>query len=194
MTGDARARAGFPMTGGAPRARGRPPGLRRREPADLDACAAVLADVHAHDGYPLDWPDRPARWLAPPALLDAWVAHREGRVTGHVGLSRSAAADAAPALWSRRAGVPAERTAVISRLFVSPADRGRGTGALLLERAVREAHGRALHPVLDVLASDTAAAALYERLGWSRLATVQQRWGPDRTVSVHCYAAPPPPA
>lgn len=65
-----------------------------------------------------------------------------------------------------------------------------GTGALLLERAARDARERSLHPVLDVLASDTAAAALYESLGWSRLATVEQRWSPEQTVRVHCYAAP----
>ncbi|WP_406366717.1 GNAT family N-acetyltransferase [Streptomyces sp. NBC_01546] len=165
-------------------------GLRRREPADLDACAGVLAAVHAHDGYPVNWPDRPAQWLDPPSLLAAWVAASGGRVTGHVGLSRSGAGDAAPALWSRRAGVPVDRTAVISRLFVSPGARGRGTGALLLERAARDARERSLHPVLDVLASDTAAAALYESLGWSRLATVEQRWSPEQTVRVHCYAAP----
>jgi hypothetical protein len=44
------------------------------------------------------------------------------------------------------------------------------------------------------VASDTAAAALYERLGWRRLATVEQRWGPAQVVSVHCYAAPVGPA
>ncbi|MGR4881545.1 GNAT family N-acetyltransferase [Streptomyces sp. LARHCF249] len=165
-------------------------GIRRRGLPDLDACAGVLAAVHAHDGYPVHWPDRPAEWLAPAGLLDAWVAQSDGRVTGHIGLSRSGAGDAAPALWSRRAGVPVERTAVISRLFVSPAARGRGTGALLLARAVQGARERALHPVLDVLASDTAAAALYESRGWSRLATVEQRWSPDQLVSVHCYAAP----
>lgn len=167
------------------------PGLRRREPSDLDACVEVLAAVHAHDGYPVGWPDRPAEWLDPPALLAAWVADTGGRVTGHVGLARSGAADAAPGLWSRRTGVPVDRTAVVSRLYVSPGARGRGTGALLLARAVRDAHARSLHPVLDVVASDTAATALYESLGWSRLATVEQRWGPDgRAVSVHCYAAP----
>ncbi|MFE2287831.1 hypothetical protein ACFXDJ_27155 [Streptomyces sp. NPDC059443] len=36
---------------------------------------------------------------------------------------------------------------------------------------------------------DTAAAALYERLGWELLATVEHRWSPDRTVTVRCYAA-----
>ncbi|EFL13391.1 predicted protein [Streptomyces sp. C] len=57
-------------------------------------------------------------------------------------------------------------------------------------RAVHAARELGLHPVLDVVASDTAAAALYERLGWIPLATVEQRWAPDRLVSVRCYAAP----
>ena len=43
----------------------------------------------------------------------------------------------------------------------------------------------------DSAASDTAAAALYDRLGWRLLATVEQRWGPDRPVTVRCYAAAP---
>ncbi|EMF53455.1 acyltransferase [Streptomyces bottropensis ATCC 25435] len=37
-----------------------------------------------------------------------------------------------------------------------------------------------------MVASDTAAAALHERLGRQFLATVEQRWGPDRTVAVRC--------
>lgn len=43
--------------------------------------------------------------------------------------------------------------------------------------------------MLDVVASDASAVALYERLGWELLATVEQRWSPERTVTVHCYAA-----
>lgn len=85
---------------------------------------------------------------------------------------------------------PVEETAVVSRLFVSPTARGHGIGTLLMARAVQEAKARAAHPVLDVLVSDTSAVALYERLGWSLLATVEQQWGPDRTAIVHCYAAP----
>ncbi|MEU3725500.1 GNAT family N-acetyltransferase [Streptomyces sp. NPDC031705] len=113
----------------------------------------------------------------------------DGAVAGHVGLCRSGPGDSAPGLWSRRTGVPVERVAVVSRLFVAPGARGHGIGALLMARAVREARELGLHPVLDVVASDTAAAALYERLGWSLLATVEQRWGPDRLVTVRCYAA-----
>ncbi|MFE3760272.1 hypothetical protein ACFXPI_00675 [Streptomyces sp. NPDC059104] len=56
--------------------------------------------------------------------------------------------------------------------------------------ALSRARARGLGPVLDVVASDTAAVALYERLGWSPLGSVEQRWGPGRTVTVRCYAAP----
>lgn len=139
--------------------------IRRREPGDLGACVRVLAEVHRADGCPVDWPERPADWLSPPALLDAWVAAGQGEpAAGHITLSAAESGDAAPGLWSRRTGAPA--------------------------RAMRAAGERGLHPVLDVLACDTAAAALYERLGWSLLGTVGQRWSASRTVTVRCYAAP----
>ncbi|MCZ4119853.1 GNAT family N-acetyltransferase [Streptomyces sp. H39-S7] len=158
--------------------------------SDLDGCVQVLREVHDVDGYPVNWPDRPSEWLTRTSQLAAWVAERDGQVVGHITLSRSGQGDAAPALWSSREGVPVRATAVISRLFVAPAARGHHIGALLMARAVRDARERALHPVLDVVATDTSAAALYERLGWSLLATVDQRWGPNRTVTLHCYAAP----
>ncbi|MGW9115199.1 GNAT family N-acetyltransferase [Streptomyces sp. NPDC055663] len=149
----------------------------------------MLAEVHERDGYPMNWPDSPGTWLTPPSLIASWVAELDGRVAGHVGLSRSGAGDAAPGLWSARAGLSADATAVVSRLFVAPWARGHGIGALLMGQAVAEAQHRGLHPVLDVLASDTAAAALYERLGWQLLATVEQQWSPEQKVTVRCYAA-----
>jgi GNAT superfamily N-acetyltransferase len=150
----------------------------------------VLARVHDGDGYPVNWPDRPGEWLMEPSQFAAWVAELDGRVVGHIGLSCSEAGDVAPVHWSRREGKPIQSTAVVSRLFVSPTARGYGIGALLMAEAVREAQERDLHPVLDVVATDTAAAALYERLGWHLLVTVDQRWSPAQTVTVHCYAAP----
>lgn len=149
----------------------------------------MLAEVHERDGYPVNWPDSPGAWLTPPSLIASWVAELDGRVAGHIGLSRSGAGDAAPGLWSARAGLGIDATAVVNRLFVVPWARGHGIGALLMGQAVAEARDRGLHPVLDVLASDTAAAALYERLGWQLLATVEQRWSPEQKVTVRCYAA-----
>lgn len=164
-------------------------GVRQRTDHDLGDCVRALAEVHERDGYPVNWPEQPGDWLTPPSLLAAWVVELDGRIAGHIGLSRSDTGDAAPGLWSDRTGVGVDGTAVISRLFVAPAARGRGLGASLMSHAVTEARGRGLHPVLDVVASDTAAAALYERLGWQLLATVEQRWGPAQTVAVRCYAA-----
>ncbi|MEU5463315.1 GNAT family N-acetyltransferase [Streptomyces althioticus] len=164
--------------------------VRRRTDDDVEECVRVLAEVHRRDGYPVNWPDQPAEWLSQTSLLRSWVAGLGGRVVGHVSLSRSGEGDLAPGLWSGRNGTSAAETAVVSRLFVAPEARGHGFGALLIGRAVEESRRRALHPVLDVVAADTAAAALYERLGWERLATVEQRWSPSQPVTVHCYAAP----
>ncbi|MEU9831666.1 GNAT family N-acetyltransferase [Streptosporangium sp. NPDC048047] len=164
--------------------------VRRRTGDDVEECARLLAEVHRRDGYPVNWPDRPGEWLSPDASLGCWVAELDDRLVGHVGLSWGGEGDLAPALWSERNGTTPDSAAVVGRLFVSPRARGHRIGALLIGRVVEEARRHGLHPVLDVVASDTAATALYERLGWERLATVGQRWNPHRTVAVHCYAAP----
>ncbi|MBV2152675.1 GNAT family N-acetyltransferase [Kitasatospora sp. SUK 42] len=177
------------VASGSPRV-GAGVGVRRRRADDLADCVRVLADVHAADGYPADWPERPAAWLTPEGLLAAWVAEADGRLTGHVGLSRSGPGGVAPGLWSLRTGGRPELTAVIERLYVDPGARGRNTGARLLERAVAHARALGLHPVLDVLATDTAALALYRRLGWTPLGRGEQRWPSGRTVLLHCFAAP----
>ncbi|MFE2507532.1 GNAT family N-acetyltransferase [Streptomyces naganishii] len=166
--------------------------VRHRADGDLAECVRVLARVHEHSGYPVNWPDRPGEWLTPAALLGAWVAELEGRVVGHVALCRGGASDLAPGVWSARTGADARATAVVGRLFVDPSARGHGIGALLMEAAAEGARDRSLHPVLDVVATDTAARALYERLGWQLLTTVRQRWGPEQLVTVHCYAAAAP--
>lgn len=166
--------------------------VRRRRPGDLADCVRVLGDVHAADRYPADWPARPGTWLTPEGLLAAWVAEADGRIAGHIGLSRSGPGDAAPGLWSHRTGGRPELTAVIGRLFVAPGARGRHLGAQLLASAVAHARALGLHPVLDVLSTDTAALTLYHRLGWTLLGTTHQHWPSGRTVEVHSFAAPRP--
>jgi ribosomal protein S18 acetylase RimI-like enzyme len=142
--------------------------IRRRRDTDLDACAAVLAAVHTHSGYPHHWPDDPASWLTPDGLSAAWVAEADGTVAGHAALCGPE----------------------ISRLYVAPAARGAGLGRRLLHTAEAAATARGLRPVLEVKTTDTAAIALYERLGWLRRGTERQEWGPGEVVWVHRYTAP----
>ncbi|MGW4897639.1 GNAT family N-acetyltransferase [Kitasatospora sp. NPDC004240] len=164
--------------------------VRPRTDHDLDACVRVLAAVHERDGYPVSWPESAAGWLAPASLTAAWVAESAGRVAGHVALFAAAPDDLAPRLLAARTGTAPAGTAVLGRLFVSPDTRGEGLGAVLAAHAAGHARERDLRPVLDVVATDTAAIALYERLGWERLGAEDQVWGPGRTVTLFGYAAP----
>ncbi|MFF2923379.1 GNAT family N-acetyltransferase [Streptomyces celluloflavus] len=145
--------------------------IRRRNDSDLDACVAILAEVHTHSGYPHHWPADPARWLTPDGLTGAWVAEAAGAVVGHV------------TLCGRE----------VSRLYVGPAARGRGLGGQLLRGVEQEAAARGLRPVLEVKTTDTAAIALYERLGWLRRSTGREEWETGEVVEVHHYEAPPAP-
>jgi len=164
--------------------------IRQRHDIDLEQCVDALGLVHTTDHYPVNWPADPAAWLSPRGLVRAWVATVDDDVVGHVCLSRSRPSDVAAAVWSTRQRQSVTDTAVVSRLFVAPSARGHRFGAALLDHAVREARARTLQPVLDVVAANRAAIALYERSGWRFLTAVDQQWGPDQTVTLHCFAAP----
>jgi GNAT superfamily N-acetyltransferase len=164
------------------RRKGPPVIIRSRREGELGECVRILAEVHRRDGYPMRWPADPARFLADPDFLGAWVAIVDGRLAGHVVLSAAGPGDAAAALFG-------DGAAMVSRLFVAPAARGRGTGAALLGHATGEAHKRGLVPVLDVLAVNSASVAFYERLGWRLLGVAEAQWDQDR-VTVRSYAGP----
>ncbi|MEB8342224.1 GNAT family N-acetyltransferase [Streptomyces endophyticus] len=160
--------------------------VRARRSGDLAACAEALRAVHHADGYPTNWPQDPVGWLRGGDVVGAWVGCHGERVVGHVLLTRPDPGDVAPTL------APADTpVAVVGRLFVAPSARGHRLGAALLGRAAREARRHGALAVLDVVATDSAAIALYERLGWRFLAQGQQEWGPGELVTVRCYSAPP---
>lgn len=137
--------------------------IRPRRDADLDACVALLAAVHAADSYPTWWPADPRGWLSPAPLIGSWVAERPAELAGHVALC-GARCEGNPAPWTGHTGLDEGDLGVIARLFVAPKARGRGLGVRLVDVACAEARRRGLHPVLNVLESDRAAVALYDRL------------------------------
>jgi GNAT superfamily N-acetyltransferase len=101
--------------------------IRLRADRDLEECARLLETVHCADGYPAHWPEDPVRWLSPRVMLDAWVAEDAGRIVGHIAF-RAGTADASAAVWSDATGLPPEKLASITRLFVSRDSRGNGGG------------------------------------------------------------------
>jgi len=165
--------------------------IRARRHDDLGRCVALLAAVHAADGYPARWPADPHAWLTPENLLGAWVAEGDDGLRGHVALCAAAGDDAAP-VWSAATGLPVDRIAAVSRLFVVPRARGRGVGATLLAAACAEASARGLHPALDVVDHDRRARALYERAGWRRIASAPAPWAlaNGEHPLMHYYLAP----
>lgn len=172
------------------------PVVRPRVAGDLAECASVLAAVQASDGYPVDDIADPVGFLTPPGLLGAWVAcapagagagGARGAVAGHVALSEPSPSYSPASLWSSRSGEPLDRIGVLGRLFVTPSARGLGLGARLVAAVVAECASTGRRPLLDVLAKDAAAIALYERLGWTRFGTVTLEF-PSGPVEAHCYA------
>ncbi|MFG2050005.1 GNAT family N-acetyltransferase [Micromonospora sp. NPDC048935] len=163
-----------------------PPRIRRRRATDLDGCVAALAEVHRLDGYPLNWPADPHRWLREPHPARAWVAvavnpEAEAAIVGHVAVHR---------LPSPATGPPGRPTAEVARLFVAPAARGLALGSALLARTRQWATARGTDLVLDVTCGDVAAAALYERTGWRCTGVSVAPWtAPDGSpVSLRHYA------
>lgn len=164
--------------------------IRLRTDDDLGECVGLLETVESTDRYPAYWPDDPALWLSPKAMLGAWVAETDGRIVGHVALS-AGTADTSASVWSEATGLPPEQFASITRLFVSTDNRGVGVGRALLDTACAEAATRGLHPALDVVETDHDAIRLYEQSGWRRVHS--EAWTADREgeTLLHHYVAPP---
>jgi GNAT superfamily N-acetyltransferase len=167
--------------------------IRPRRDDDVPGCVAALRIVQQQDAYPLDWPADPVRWLSPKGVLDAWVCTVGDEVVGQLLLRdgsdlelRTVVADAA--------GLPPDRLVSVSRLFVAPQARGAGIAARLLATAVDAAAAEGRRCALDVMdARWGGPTALYERLGWRRVATTAASWwhGPDADCPVvHSYLAP----
>ncbi|PZG18829.1 GNAT family N-acetyltransferase [Micromonospora craterilacus] len=140
--------------------------IRNRKHSDLPGCVDLLAVVHGTDGYPLNWPADPYRWLSPPEQHHAWIAEADGaEVVGHLAVHHALPEDG-------EAGA-----AEVARLFVAPAFRRRRVGTALLRQARRWAARHDTDLTLEVVDHQRSpAVALYERDGWRHTATVAAGW------------------
>jgi GNAT superfamily N-acetyltransferase len=162
--------------------------IRPRQPEDLDGCVAVLRRVYEMTGYPSGWPQDPARWLTPAGQVAAWVAEDDGLLAGHIGLVQGVPI---PCLLEAN-GRDASELGGIVRLFVDPGSMRKGLARALLAAAASHARARGLQPVLDVVADDEGAVALYEGSGWKLAGTNMATWVTSAGVSptLRCYVAP----
>jgi len=140
--------------------------VRLRTNDDLAGCVRALEAVHSADDYPTRWPVDPAGWLSPSGCAEAWVATDEvmGSILGHVCFVRGVDDPMVASLI----GVSTDRLASVSRLFVSPAARGRGLGlgTSLLAAVSSWTSAHDFRLMLDVVDDGAPAIKLYERLGW----------------------------
>lgn len=156
---------------------------------DVPGAAEALVDVHVTDGYPVDEVADPQAWLRPPGVLAAWVAELDGKVVGHVAVTRSQGGGAVP-IWRERSGEPEEHIAVLARLYVMRAARGHALGERLMRQAMAYARANGLRLVLDVVQKDASAIRLYERLGWEHIGEVTHPFGPGGRTVAACYVWP----
>ncbi len=163
--------------------------IREKTVEDAAGCLDLLTQVHGIDGYPPYLPEDVPAFITPDYEVAAWVAERAGRVIGHVAL-HLASVDPTLAAAQRATGLPAERLAVISRLFTAPALRRSGIGRALLLHATEQAHARGQRAVLDVAQGLTAPVALYESEGWERVESLSLQVGGGRILDLYIYVSP----
>jgi len=128
-----------------------------RDAADGDAPA--LAELATHLGYPTDAAAMRGRMARVAAMPDhrTLVAERGGVVVGFVGVMRG---------WTYTSD---DAYARILTLVVAPDERGRGTGAALVEAAERWARGVGAGSIHVTTALHREGAhRFYERIGYER--------------------------
>ncbi|MGX7680248.1 GNAT family N-acetyltransferase [Jatrophihabitans sp. DSM 45814] len=158
--------------------------VRKRTAQDVPTCVDILRQVHGADGYPLTWPSNPAAWLTPTGQIAAWIAVQAGVVTGHIALVRGAP----------RGDAKAFAEAEIARLFVSPAARGVGAAAELVDVATQFAHSQGLTTWLEVAEDSLAAVSFYQGRGWRLIESAPASWttAEGRRPTVLRYLEPAP--
>lgn len=163
--------------------------VRQKTARDEAQCVDLLLQVHQADGYPLYLPEDVPAFVTPDYEMAAWVVERAGAVVGHVALHR-AAVDPTLAAAQRATGLPAERLAVVSRLFTSPSVRRVGIGRTLLRFAVQQAQHSGQRAVLDVGKTLRAPVALYESEGWQRVDSLELHVGEGPPLDLWVYVSP----
>ena len=112
---------------------------------------------------------------------------------GHALIATPGPGDAAAAMWLAEHPEDQGRIAVGGRLFVHPDGRGHGAARQLMDIATTDTARRGLRIALDVMAKDTVAIALYDKLGMHQISATEHDDGHGTLVPALCYISPAPP-
>lgn len=135
--------------------------VRVFEPLDLEAVQNLFDDCQ----YPVGVSNSQRHeWLERPSYVHRLVAIDDSRILGHVGLA-SPDGNRSFEQW-RMACNDGQDLLVVTRLLVNPASRMLGLATHLMKHAHHISAQNNATPVLDVIASNHAARALYNALGY----------------------------
>lgn len=164
------------------------PGLRRRKPKDLGACARLMEVVFYESHYPVIRPEPPRAWLDSEDVLDAWVVERLGEILGHVAISTVARDSLSALRWRETTEHQPADLLAVSRFFVRPRVRGQGIGSALLEAAVTEIRRRGRVPVLEMVSARRDGFTFLSDHEWRLIA--MDPWGSKSdNLQMYRYAA-----
>jgi GNAT superfamily N-acetyltransferase len=167
--------------------------IRRRKDNHVASCSRLLGLVSSENGYPFPRPVSRRGWLTEEDVLDAWIAEQDGRVQGHVAITRVDSDPTTALRWREVTGLPASELVGVSRFFVRSSARGRGLGSALLETAVEASRARGLIPVAQMVSTSRRGIPLYDRAGWRMVAMYPCGKRGDG-LETYLYVAPPAPA
>ncbi len=168
--------------------------IRPRVDADLPGLVEALMRQQPVTRYPLrdPLPFPPERFLHAHDAAAAWTAEAGAELVGHATWLRdpasasqrgvhpvSGVATTAAEACASAHGCRVDELGWVSALFVTPAARGMGLGPRLLATVVDDIRAAGLHPCLEVLDLNEAAARRYRADGWQEVLRARPDWLAD---------------
>jgi GNAT superfamily N-acetyltransferase len=162
--------------------------IRERRASDADILVPALGEVHRRDGYPIMQRHVSTEWLFGGDVARAWVAEFDNEPIAHISVVNSLTA---PGLDAAALDGP-NGILGLTRLFVTPAGRGKGAASALIATVEDYATDANSPLALEVVEHNLDAIALYERRGWQRINSYRSSWfGEDGPHPIsHVYLAP----
>ncbi|MCC3299279.1 GNAT family N-acetyltransferase [Arthrobacter caoxuetaonis] len=140
---------------------------------DLHLDAAVTALLHVRQGDPTYPPPRDAdataasfsRWLLEEEVLGRWVALVDGKVAGHLAMTRAHPYLNRALSALGYTSIAENGLSEVSKFYVDPVFQGCGVGTALFQTGFEFARARGCQPALAVISTSVLARKFYSGKG-----------------------------